>query len=173
MWKFIKKWWFLKHLSKEIAKHTCIASVENLSRGNAVLLSQQFFIVGTKEYPGLAMKSIHRFSWILRWRIKYNEKTLKKRIQEYNDIFNVCVEEGYIIMKEVNKYGILVKEKMPSTATSKYDKINGIMGLFNAILKEYDSVWKNILLPIITFVLGIVWSSNLLSSIKSIWKSLF
>lgn len=159
MIRFIKKWWFLENLRKEINRHSSIQSIENLSMMRHVLLSPYFFISNDPrqkhpKYPGLAYKAVRRFRWILPWRFRYNENKLKKRIQEYNDIFTICVKEGYIEMTETEEKDGL-KMKMPSVATPMADKISGIFGLLQGILERYNSVWTIIFIPIITFIAGV------------------
>jgi hypothetical protein len=173
---FIKKWWFLEKLDKEISRHTHFQSIEALSKGEHVSLTPYFFISNNPskhlpEYPGLAYRSIHRFSNIFWWRKKVNEDKLKKRIEEYNNLLKVCTEEGYVKTESTEKNG----EKMIilSTSNSKAYHIRGWIGLINGLLEEYNSVAVNIFLPIVMFILGIVWSSNLLNFIKSIWNITF
>lgn len=159
MIRFIKKWWFLENLRKEINRHSSFQSLENLSMMRHVLLSPYFFISNDPrkqhpEFPGLAYKAVRRFKWIMPWRFWYDEKKLKKRIQEYNDIFTVCTKEGYIEMIDTEeKNG--TKIKMPSVATPMADKISGVFGLTQGILERYNSVWTIIFIPIITFLAGI------------------
>ena len=144
MIRFIKKWWLLECLCKEILRHSEKQSNEEVSAGREVLLSSQFFIAGREdlpEYPGLAEK----FLW---WKGKYKPNKLKRRIKEYNDIFKICVKEGYIEMIETKK-GL-----MPSTATPKADSINGWFGLIEGLLSKYHSVW----LIIVSLVTGIIAS---------------
>lgn len=148
MMRFIKKWWLLRHLRRAISLHTNFTPIEKLAMGNKVLLSQQFFIVGTEQYPGLAHKSLHRFSWILWCRKKDNPERLKKLIHEYNDIFEVCVKEDYIEMRQTEK-GL-----MPSTATPLADEISGIWGLLQGILSRYRLAWTVIIIPLIVGILS-------------------
>jgi cobalamin biosynthesis Co2+ chelatase CbiK len=160
---FIKKWWLLENLRKEINRHTGFQSLEDVSLGREVLLSPQFFIAGRKdlpEYPGLAEK----FLW---WKKEYNEEKLKRRIKEYNDIFKVCVEECCIIMKETQKEGKIMY--MPSTATVKAHKISGYIGLLQGLLKEYFYTWSLILIPLF---LGIYGSSFLKQAVEWLWNKL-
>lgn len=49
MIRFIKKWWLLEKLRKEIIRHTIKQSVETLSTGRKVLLSQFFLFLTTPE----------------------------------------------------------------------------------------------------------------------------
>jgi len=160
---FIKKWWLLENLRREIYRHSGYQSLEEVSAGREVLLSPQFFIAGRKDlpqYPGLAEK----FLW---WKWKYKPDKLKKRIKEYNDIFKVCIEEGYVKMIKTSE-GF-----MPSTATSKAFKISEIPGLLEALLSEYKSVWTMIIFPIVSFILGVLWSPNLKSLLESVWSKIF
>jgi len=143
MWKFIKKWWLLENLRKEISRHTRHCSIEELSMGETVLLAQSFFIADKREdHLGLAYKSIRRFSWILWWRKKDNLEKLKRRIQEYNDIFQKCIEGGYIRMQQTEK-GL-----MPIT-TSLADNISGPTALIQEIIKRYYYVWIIIIIQIL------------------------
>jgi len=150
MGRFIKKWWLLENLRKEINRHSEKQSLEEVSTGRVVLLSKRFFIAGRKdlpEYPGLAEKSFWRKGWFKK---KYSDNELKRRIQEYNDIFDVCVKEDYIEMTQTSK-GF-----MPSIATPKADKISGVFGLLEGILSEYKSVWTMVIIPIIAFLIGLL-----------------
>jgi len=148
MIRFIKKWWLLRNLRKAISLHTNFSTIESLAMGKMVLLSQPFFIKGTDDYPGLVYKSLHRFSWILWWRKKDNPKKLKKRIQEYNEIFEVCVKESYIEMRSTEK------GSMPSTATPLADEISGILGLLQGLLSRYRLAWTVIIIPLIVGILS-------------------
>jgi hypothetical protein len=153
---FIKKWWLLENLRKEINRHSGFQTLEEVSSGRKVLISRHFFIAGNKEksqYPGLAEKSF----WWWKKKYKYSEDELKKRIQEYNDIFEVCIKEGFIEIIEGEKSG--QKIELPSVATPKAYEISGWFGLFEGILEKYKSVWTMIFLPIVTFVLGLIFRS--------------
>lgn len=157
MIRFIKRWWLLKNLRKATLLHTSFNSVENLAMGKKVLLAQHFLIVGAEKYPGLAYKSLHRFSWILWYRRKDNPEKLKRRIQEYNDILEVCRKEGYIEIKQTEKGPML------SADTSLADKISGPSGLLQELLSRYHLAWTLIIIPLILGILG--------SSIfKRIWE---
>lgn len=160
---FIKKWWLLENLRKEIDRHTRKQTLEEVSLGSSVLLSPQFFISGRKDlpqYPGLAEK----FLW---WRKKYSEEKLKRRIKEYNDIFKVCVKDDYIIMEKTQKEGKTMY--MPSTATPKAHKISGLLGLLQGVLKEYFYAWSFIFIPLILAIYG---SSYFKSGIEWLWTSI-
>lgn len=152
MWWFIRKWWFLKQLRKAISHHTSFASLDDISRGAAVLLTESFFIVGKQNYPGIAEKSIKRFSCILWWRKRINEKRLKKRIHEYYDMYNALLEDRYIV--KVKGKGEAGEIEVPTTATAKADSIYGIFGLLQAILTNYYLAWIMVVGPIITLIIG-------------------
>jgi len=154
---FIKRWWLLEKLRKEIKIHSSFQPVEDLASGKAVLLSSQFFLANDPskkhpEHPGLVYKSV--FGKLK----KGNEKKLKRRIQEYNDIFEVCVKEGYIEMIKT------VKGAMPSTATPKAHSISGWFGLLQGILSKYSYVWIIIWTLIIT-IIGSAFGKKLLDFI--------
>lgn len=154
---FIKKWWLLENLRKEISRHSGYQSIEELSAGRKVLVSQQFFISGRKdlpEFPGLAEKSF----WM--WRNKkYNEKELKQRIQEYNDICEVCIKEGLIEISQT------VKGPMLSCTTPSADKISGWFGLLEGLLSQFNRVWTLIITVLTTII-----SSKIISSIWGLFK---
>lgn len=151
MMLFIKKWWLLENLRKEIYRNSGECPLDELASGQRILLTSQFFVAGRKDlpqYPGLAEKSF--------WgKKKYSDNELKKRVQEYYDILNVCEEEGYIKMVDAEKDGQTTKVPIP--ATSKAHKISGWPGLLEGLLSEYKSIWTMIFLPIITFILGLIW----------------
>ena len=46
MINYTKKWWLLGCLRRAIAIHTNISSIEEISAGQKIVLSQQFFITG-------------------------------------------------------------------------------------------------------------------------------
>ncbi len=155
MWKFIRKWWLLQQLDKEITRHSIKAPAKQLSSGREVLLSQGFFIAGSPihpKYPGIAQKSVRRFSSILRWRRKDSADKLKKRIHEYNNIFKSCVKEGYITMEPTE----VIRYELPSVANPLADNIHGWLGLLQALLLKYYLAWTVIVIP---FILGIYGSS--------------
>jgi len=162
MWRFIKKWWFLQNLRNAITFHTSQQSMEKLHGGGKVLLTQDFFIIGTDAYPGLAIRSVKRFYPILWWRRGgQDEKKIKKRVIEYNEIFEVCVKEGYINMQPTEG-----SVPMPSTATPLADSICGWWGLLQNILKKYYLAWSVIVIP---FLIGI-FSSPFFKNIIKIFE---
>src|SRR3990167_6384879 len=136
MWLFIRKWWVLEQLRKAISHHTSFASLDDISRGGAVLITEHFFIVGKENYPGIAEKAVKRFSKILCWREKIDEKKLKKRINEYYNMFKTLVADQYItIVKAENGM------EVPTIVNPKADNIHGIMGLLQALLLNYLLAW--------------------------------
>lgn len=154
MMRFIKKWWLLEHLDERILLH---------SRSDSkVLLSQEFFVKGNAEWPGLICRAPNIFS-VFAWgrklesvrKIKELESTpdFKRRIREYNDIFDVCVKQEYIEMVPTGK-GL-----MPSVATPKYYHITGQIGLLQGLLEEHKLAWSMIIFPLVFwFIIGVLKS---------------
>jgi len=149
MWRIIKKWWLLQQLDKAIALHSEKESIERLSSGGKVLLTRSFFVVGTDDYVGIARKSAERFSWIL-WQRKNNPERLKKRIREYNTLFESCVKDGYIYMQPTEG-GV----PMP-TPTNTADDVHGWFGLIQLLGNKFTVVW-GIITAVITFLIGLNW----------------
>lgn len=161
MIRFIKKWWILKNLDKAIFDHTNEQPTIKITMGTKVSVIIPFFISGREdlpEYPGLAEKSVYRFSLIfcrkkdIKNKILYlrkknkNEKKLKKRINEYNRIIEECEKEGFIKIEET-------KEGQIATFEEKAYKIEGLAGLLQGILSRYSRIWT-----IIGSIIGIIIS---------------
>ena len=105
MWRLIKKWWFLQRLEAIIIMHTAKNSFQEVLIGKTVLLNEQFFILGTKEYPGIIFRPLGKFSWLLFWRKnwKFENKdklsetqSFKRKIHEYHNHFKYLKEKKYI-----------------------------------------------------------------------------
>lgn len=163
MWRTIKKWWLLQQLYKAISFHSGKESIETLAQGKRVLMTQNFFILGKEEYPGIAQKSVKRFSKILWWRRKDNPKKLKKRIDEYNALFEACIDEGYIKVKETDS-----GTPMPTT-THLADGIHGWFGLLQALLSKYYFAWTLIIIPLL---LGAYGLPKIKEIISLVWNKL-
>jgi hypothetical protein len=161
MWRLIRKWWFLQQLEAAIALHTGKASVEEILSGKTVLLTQEFFIKGTDKYPGIALKPVGRFSWILFWRRWESPEKLKGRIHEYNNFFKYWIEEKYIEMQQTAR-GI----HMPAT-TYLADDVHGWFGLIQLLGNKFAVPW-GIISAIITFFIGLNWHGilNYLKELK-------
>lgn len=156
MINYTRKWWFLRCLRKAEKIHSTRGSAD----GNRILLSQRFFIQGniphsTDPWNGLANK-FNRYvwfrpSWILWWKKEYPKKKLAKKVNDYNDIYEVCFQEGYIRKDENTGY--------PTVSTPIAYKIRSFpLGYLQGLLNEYGQVWVvvgAICGMIITFLLGI------------------
>lgn len=146
MIRLVKKWWMLDQLRKAIARHSRKADYMDIAQGGSVLLTQWFFIAGrpeNPEYPGLARRSLTRFSRIIWWRRNPKEDNLKERVREYNDLFTEAVKDRYIEMVPTS-----VGEAMPSTATPKAGAFSGWFGLTEKILTEYKLTWTFFVIPL-------------------------
>lgn len=115
-----------------------------VARGNRVLSSQQFLISGTDEYPGIAVESLK--PWIRKWRKRVDSEKLKNRIDAYNDLFESCVAEEYIAMRETNN------GPMPAKGP-KFDELHGISGLVQSLAQKFDRVWY-LMLAVASYVIG-------------------
>ena len=145
----IKKWWFLRQVNKHIRLHTLKEPLESIAKGQRVLLNREFLIVGTDGYPGIARNSLRRFSWILWWRRKANPERLKKKIAEYNDIFEACLRDHYL------EYVPVVGGSMPAKGPL-YDDVYGFSGLIELLggkRRFYLSVVWGVIGPILTVII--------------------
>ena len=106
---YTKKWWLLGCHRRAERIH----STRGSNTGVPVLISQDFFIKGNPQNPewlkGLANKYNpyvrFRLSYLLCWKCEYDKEKLKIKTNEYWDIYEVCVQEGYI--SKHKKQGIL------------------------------------------------------------------
>lgn len=96
MRRLIRKWWLLRELRKDCKGHNILLSVEALLHNIKHSVSRPDLL----SYIG--KKSIERFSWILLWRKKENQLKLKKRIDEYNSIYDESINEGLIHVEAPN-----------------------------------------------------------------------
>ena len=176
---YTKKWLFLKYLTKAIDVATEKNDLESISNGQAVVLSEKFFIVGNEpgtddywkglanKYPGKvgAEKKYQyvkfKLSWLLFWQKEYNESKLKKRINNYYKLFKICKEDGYIEMVD----GI-DGSKRPSTNTLKYDKIRAFpIGYLQGLVQQYDKATE--------FLIAFISSGIILIIIQLVLKYIF
>lgn len=150
MVNYTKKWWLLGCLRRAEKIHSTTGS----ATGHRVLVSQKFFIEGNTEWLGLAHKSSPytqlRFSRIfLFWKKEYSAYKLKTRINDYNDIYEVCFRDGYIIKEKDTNF--------PSVSTPKAYKIRGFpLGYFHGLFEEYDKVWIHIITIFIALTVAII-----------------
>lgn len=133
-------WWFLKKFGEQITLHTLLQPKEKMSVGQVITSTSDFFIDGTDEWPGLARRSVKRFSKILWWRKKENLEKLKKRIEKYNQIFMSCFKEEYIECKEWKKEGDRLIALKP-TRGKIYDESRGWAGLIQVVGKNFSMTW--------------------------------
>jgi len=156
MINYTNKWWLLRCLRRAEKIHSTRGSAD----GNRVLLSQRFFIQGNTQpdhWNGLANKYNKyvwfRLSWLLWWKKEYGEKKLKEKVNNYNDIYEVCIDQGFINSDKIMGY--------PTVSTSKAYNIRSFpFGYFQGFLEEYNQVWLAvgaICGMVITFLLGTIF----------------
>lgn len=159
MWRLIKKWWFLQRLGNIITLHTGKNSFEDVLSGRTVLLNEQFFILGTKDYPGIIFKPLGKYSWLLFWRRSWKFEHLrtliesqefKKKIFEYHNFFKYLKEKNYIAWEPTEK-GV----PYPNT-TYLADDAHGLSGLIQLIADTFRVPW-GIIVAVITFLIGLNW----------------
>ncbi len=153
MWYRIKMWWLLRHFGKQITTHTLEQTREYISSGGVILSTQTFFIDGTDAWPGLARKALKRFSPILWWRRKDNQKKIKKKIAEHNDIFDSCVKEKYISLQMARSSNGVTA--LTPVKGELYDESRGFAGLIQVVGKKFPMVWVFIGW-IITVIIGVL-----------------
>lgn len=84
---------------------------------------------------------------------KYSRKVARK-MNEYSILLELCKEKGYLdtLNKKDEETAKLITLIHPS---NKASEIMGIMDLTEILLKQYKLTWTLILIPIITFLIGI------------------
>lgn len=145
MVNYTKKWWLLGCLRRAEKIH----STRGSNTGRPVLISQDFFIEGDAEWPGLA----HKYSPYPRfrlerifafWKKEYGHFKLKEKINEYNDIYRVCLEEGYIKKEKITRKdpsGSDVMLEFPTVSNQKAYRIRGFpLGYLQGLLSGYPKV---------------------------------
>lgn len=150
MINYTKKWWLLGCLRRAEKIH----STRGSNTGDRVLISQAFFIKGDTEWPGLAHKYNpyvrFRLSRLIFWKKEYDEFKIKEKINEYNDIYEVCFQEGYIGKDQHTNF--------PSVSTSSAYRIRGFpLGYFQGLFSEYEKVTTTLITIIgliISFLVG-------------------
>ena len=149
MWLLIKKWWLLQNLDREITRHSIQSEIHELAQGQKVLLTRQFFIVGTESYPGIANKFAGRFNLPCR---KFSPDKLKKKIHKYNILFDSCVDDGYIAMTQTPSGA-----SMPIITNSAY-KIHGFAGLIQLLGQQFSNLWY-LVGVLVAFFVGKYWDN--------------
>ncbi len=140
-------WWFLKEFGKQITLHTLLEPAEKLSVGGVVTSTSKFFIDGTDEWPGLARRKF----W---WRIDYSPEKTRERIVKYNDIFNSCLNEGYISCESWLKDGKTFTAIDPMRG-DMYDESRGLAGLVQVVGRKLPRFW-DFIVWIITVILAVL-----------------
>lgn len=140
-------------------RHTLKESFERVRSGGRVLSSKEFFIEGTKEYPGIIYTSVNRFAWWMPWEHKRRSALLKKRAYEYNRLYDSLLHHEKYIRVDSSENG-----PMPVLTWAGRDVL-GWAGLLEMLQKKYPLSWS---VAWKLFVL-IVTALNL----PSIWKALF
>lgn len=138
-------WWLLREFGKQIERHTLLSSREIIKTGVAIDSLQWFFLDGTDQWPGLARRKAKRFSWILWWRKKDNPDKIKAKLVSYNDLFDSCVKEEYIIYTSGN-----IPRKGPL-----YDESRGLAGLIQVAGKKFPLFWA-LVAWIITVIIAVI-----------------
>jgi hypothetical protein len=142
-------WWLLREFGKQIKLHTLLSSHEHVRLGIAIDSSRDFFLDGTDEWPGLARRKAKRFSRILWWRKKDNPDRIKAKLVSYNDLFDSCVKEGYII------YTASINDRQFTSKGPLYDESRGLAGLIQVAGKKFPLVWA-LFAWIITVIIAVI-----------------
>jgi len=159
MINYTKKWWLLGCHRRAERIHSTRGSAD----GKPVLLSQEFFITGNidkepvdkwyglaNKYPGkVSGEKKYRYvrfrlSWLKFWEKEYDEEKLKVMKNNYWNIYETCVKEGYITktqgVKIVDGKNIIME--FPTTCNPKSYNIRGFpLGYFQGLFLTYDKVW--------------------------------
>jgi hypothetical protein len=161
MWKLIRKWWFLQRLEDQILLYTGKENSETIfaRRGGPTLSSDDFFIKGTQEWPGIASRPLGKYlSWLLFWRWCENRERYNRRIYEYMDFLKYWKEKSYIdYAKIIQSNGNMIQTNMPHL-TSKADDIHGLVGLLELIQQTYPLTW-GAMLKLCAFVITTLMTS--------------
>lgn len=151
MINYTKKWWLLGCYRRAERIH----STRGSNTGSPVLLSQKFFIEGNSEdWKGLANKFNpyvrFRFSHFIQWKPEYSEEQLRVKRNNYHDIYEVCVSEGYITKHEGTGW--------PTVSNKQAYTIRGFpLGYFQGLLSQYDKVTTTLITLmglLISFIVG-------------------
>ena len=163
MWRLIKKWWFLQRLESVIALHTGKNSFKDVLSGGTVLLNEQFFTLGTKDWPGIIFKPLGKYSRLLFWRRHWKFENLdklmesqkfKRKLHEYNHFFKYLKEKNYIAWEPTQQ-----GTPFPNT-TYLADDVHGLSGLVQLIADTFKVPWA-IIGAIVTFIIGLRWNEIL------------
>lgn len=150
MINYTKKWWLLG-CHRRAERHI---STTGSNDGGRVLISQDYFINGLGEHKGLINKFSpyvrFRLSWFLFWEKEYSDAKLKIKRHAYNDLYEVCVREGYISKEKVEV------TEFPTVANDKAYNISGFpFGYLQGLFQTYDKVWW----AVITIVVALIGSA--------------
>lgn len=152
MINYTKKWWLLGCHRRAEKRY----SIRGSNDGRPVLISQTQFIKGDSEVLGLAHKQCvftrFRFSRIFKfWEKEYSQEKLKRKINDYWDIYEACRKEDYISNHEKTGY--------PTVSNDKAYRIRGFFpGYFEGLFTEYPKVTTTIITIVgllISFYLGV------------------
>ena len=134
VWRSIRLWWFLQRLEQKIELHSAKALLGDILLGKTVLSSQQFFIIGTKEYPGYAKSPLGWLSWILFWRLFESEERFNRRAHGCMNFFEYLIAKKYVALASTG-HGF-----MPHLTASGMD-IHGLTGLSEFLQQRYPLTW--------------------------------
>ncbi len=132
-------------------------SIKEIRDGRKVVLSPSFFITGNDPngpdpWNGLANK-FNKYARIRFSRLngkEYSEAELKKKMHEYNELFETLVQERFIKFVPGDD-GTL----RPSTNTLRANRIRGFpLGYLQGLLMRYDRTWLSAG-AILAFLIGL------------------
>lgn len=149
MIRFYKKWWFLRELRKESKNHSKEHPVDFFLQNNKIIIERAAFL---KQVSAQWMRMFYNFLW---WSEKFDEEKMKEVMNDFNSIIDSCISEDHWLDVVLNPDG------RPFIRTNpKSEDILGWSDLAQGLLSKYDSLWVKIFVPIITFIIGIVWSKK-------------
>lgn len=96
---------------------------------------------------------------------KYSKKVARK-MAEYNILLELCKEKGYLNTSESKdeETGHPITYIRPS---NKANEMTGLMDLIEILLTQYKLTWTFILIPVVTFGVGIFVSPSFIRIIRN------
>lgn len=158
MWRTIKLWWFLRLLQKD-----CIEA----GASEVDPMSSYMHRYYTREMDFLqraAKQAIHPFYENCRCSLcredgedEESENDYKliisKKMSEYSILLDICKRKGYLDTWEIEEE---TGEKVTCIRlSSEADEMTGLMDLMEDLLSKYKKTWALVIVPILTFILGV------------------
>ena len=147
MINYTKKWWLLGCHRRAEKLYSTMGSND----GRPFLISQEQFIKGDEKVLGLVNKRCpfvrFRPSKIKFWEKEFCEEKLRRKTNDYWDIYEACVDEKFIKPHKETGY--------PTVSSSKAYNIRGPFGWVQGFAKSHDKLW----IAFVALMVSIIGSS--------------